>query len=66
MSDWKCSFCGSTERLIPTGYVVSSGDKGEYEPETTFCCDAQKKNAAYIKKNFDADHQPDPDDVSKW
>lgn len=66
MKDWKCPFCGSDTLMIPTGYVVSSGDKGGHEPETTFCCLAQKRNHEYIKKNYDPDHQPDPDEISKW
>lgn len=66
MSDWKCPFCNSDKRMIPTGFVKSVGYKGEHEPEMTFCCQAQKKNAEYIKKSYDPDHAPDPDEVSRW
>lgn len=65
MGEFKCPFCGSDKRMIPTGYVKPAGDKLDYEPEMVFCCDAQKKNHEYIEKNFDPDHKPDPDDVSR-
>ena len=65
MGDWKCPFCGSGQRLIDTGFVRSVGDKNDFEKDHTFCCQAQKQNATYARKNFDADHQPDLDNVSK-
>jgi len=64
MSD-PCPFCGSAKIRLETPYVKSTGDLGEYEPETTYCCTAQKVNANYIKKNFHPDDAPDAESVSK-
>lgn len=66
VKDWKCPFCGSAERYLPTGFVKGSGhDSRDMEEEYTFCCSAQKKNQEFIEKNYDPDHRPDPDDISK-
>lgn len=65
MKDWKCPFCSSNKRLIPTGYVKSKSDTLDYEPEMVFCCDAQKKNQEFIDKNYTPDDKPDIDDISK-
>lgn len=57
-----CKFCKSKELLIPTGYLKANGEK-----ETTPCCEAQRVNAEYIKKNYDPSRgrMPTIDEVSK-
>lgn len=60
-----CPFCGAEKIRIETPFVRSTGDTNEYEPETTFCCTAQKVNADYIQKNFHPDDAPNEEDVSK-
>lgn len=65
MSDFKCPFCKSTELKIKSDYVELKSD-GEYGPVESFCCEGQKRNAIYMKKNFHPDDAPDPDEISKW
>lgn len=63
MSEEKCPFCGSAERIIKTPYI----DPITNENKTTFCCKAQSANAQYIKKHyspFDED-KPTLEEVSK-
>lgn len=57
-----CKFCGSKELIIETGYLKANGEK-----ETTPCCEAQKRNAEYIRKNYDPSRGrvPDLDEVSE-
>lgn len=70
MSDFTCKFCGSKElkvkRSTPFGDEVELKTDGSYGAVEDFCCQAQRRNAAYIKKNFHPDDAPDPDEVSKW
>jgi hypothetical protein len=65
MSEFKCNFCGSKELKVQSPYVELKSN-GEYGPIENFCCQAQKQNALYVKKNFHPDDAPDPDEVSKW
>ncbi len=65
-----CQFCGSKEIKIPRDEVKlgnSMDANGEiaYVTVTDWCCNAQKVNAAYIKKNFHPDDAPDEESVSK-
>ena len=70
MSDFKCKFCGSTElkvaRTSQFGPEIELKESGEYGPIEDFCCQGQKQNALYVKKNFHPDDAPDVDEVSKW
>lgn len=60
-----CPFCGSKEIRVETPFVKSVGFEGEFEPEKSWCCNAQKTNQEYIKKNFHPDDAPSEEDVSK-
>ena len=51
MTDTKCEFCGSKQIIIETPYV-SLTEKGTYEPTTSYCCNAQKRNRQHDKKRF--------------
>lgn len=65
MAEFKCPFCGSDKRLIPTGFVKNSTKQfGEYEEEVAFCCEGQKQNEKYAKR-YDPDNRPDPDEISE-
>jgi len=57
-----CKFCGSKELILETGYLNAFGEK-----VTTPCCEGQKRNAEYIRKNYDPSRGrvPDLDEVSK-
>lgn len=64
MTDGKCPFCGSEERLVKTG-------KWEYQGMQLveiedFCCLSQKKNARYASTHRNRDGvRPDLDEVAK-
>ena len=60
-----CPFCGSKTIRVETPFVKASGDTNEYEPIKTFCCNAQRTNQEYIKKNFLPDDAPSDEDVAK-
>ena len=47
----KCPFCGSEKILLETPYVKLNR-KGEYAPQVSYCCNAQKKNGEYQRKRF--------------
>jgi hypothetical protein len=67
---WKCKFCGSSElkvkRSTAFGDEIELKQDGTYGAVEGFCCQAQKTNALYIKKNFHPDDAPSEDEVSKW
>ena len=70
MSEFKCPFCGSTERLVqqflPDGSEkVLLGSSGEYEPVYEPCCKSQKRNLEYVRNNIDpvTGEHPDIDDL---
>lgn len=65
MSEFKCPFCKSTELKVKSDYVELKSN-GEYGPVESFCCEGQKRNAIYMKKNFHPDDAPDIDEISKW
>lgn len=58
-----CPFCKSKTIMIDTPYVELK-KSGEYGPIQTFCCLAQKRNAAY-RKRFIGD-APSAEEVAKW
>ncbi len=70
MSDFKCKFCNSTElkvkRSTQFGDEIELKPSGEYGPVEDFCCQAQRTNALYIKKNFHPDDAPSEEEISKW
>lgn len=43
-----CKFCGSEKLLLETPYLNAFGEK-----ITTPCCEAQKRNAEYLRRNYD-------------
>ena len=70
MNDWKCPFCGSSERLVkrmaPTGQpYVSFGRSGEYEPIYDYCCLSQKRNGQYAETHVKDGEIPDYDEIAK-
>lgn len=62
MNDSKCPFCGSENRVVETPYYDRAGN-----PQTSYCCEATKRNLKYVKSNNpDPDLQPDLDTIEKW
>ncbi len=51
MTDTKCEFCGSKKVIVQSPYVELKGN-GKYEPITSYCCSAQKKNQEYEDKHY--------------
>ena len=58
----KCNFCGAEDMNPETGYLNAAGEKLR-----TPCCEASKRNAEYIRKNYDPSRGPVPDleEISK-
>jgi len=65
MKDIKCPFCGSEKIHLETG-TISLKRSGKYEPDTTICCLAQKKNIEFRGKRYgQGKDAPDIDELSK-